>query len=559
LDLALVESVLVENGGIVKLKNEKIIMAMNSFGIKNFRNIDELKNIEFGDINIFIGPNSSGKSSLLKGLLMSSQVCKLEKSGGAIINAMLRNPDTAFGSFDGMNALSSHLVLSHRVQYNFSEFEVQFEYAFDDFGVASLFAFKIFDEKGNPIFGLNEKRVLQLSLDFFVNKTKSKLPGNLNISELNSLFGLEIRQTEQEIWRKIKSELNKGVEVMIVSHDLLQGIQMIQDYPEIMRTIFYNYKFATKIFGNQVKDCIGNDEWIEVLNESKVISFNGEFLESISKFIHSIITNVATKCHAFERNHVYLSPNRYFSYAGETRPVSALQISLAEDLRYFLKRNLDLRSSYEFYSKWLDLFEVPILKGHSNLEEDEYLFAFVRLLESNQNLQAGYGLNQLLPLILSSGLFNRSYSAEKGFIEFEGKTFENFKSQEEYDLERMDCGRSILVEEPEANLHPNFQSKLAEMICESCHLFGNTFYVETHSEYLIRKFQYLKAKGELKDLDIKIFNFRGKSDLSDYKFEFKEIQLKDDGSLSEQFYPGFFDEADSIAFQLYKLNNARFN
>ncbi len=534
-------------------------MALNSFGIKNFRNIDELKNIEFGDINIFIGPNSSGKSSLLKGLLMSSQVCKLEKSGGAIINSMLRNPDSAFGSFDGMNALSSHLVLSHRVQYNFSEFEVQFEYAFDDFGVASLFAFKIFDEKGNPIFGLNEKRVLQLSLDFFLDKTKSKLPGNLNISELNSLFGFEIRQTEEGIWRKIKSEFKRGVELMVEAVDLLKLLQMLQNDNILLCSVFNNEKFARKVFGNEVLDWIGKREWNNKLIESDLFGFSEEFHGVISKFVDSIIAVVANSCFAFNRNHVYLSPNRYFSYAGEMRPVSALQVSFAEDLRYFLKSDLDLHRSFEFFSKWLDFFEVPIIKGHANLGEDEYLFALVRLLESNQILRAGYGLNQLLPLILSSGLFNRNYDTKKGLTEFEGEWFEDYKSQEEYDLERIGCGRSILVEEPEANLHPNFQSKLAEMICDSCHLFGNTFYVETHSEYFIRKFQYLKAKGELKDLNIRIFNFKGKSDLSDHKFEFKEIQLKEDGSLSEQFYPGFFDEADNIAFQLYKLNNARFN
>jgi AAA15 family ATPase/GTPase len=525
-------------------------MALNSFGIKNFRNIDELTNIEFGDVNIFIGPNSSGKSSLLKGLLMSNQVCKME-SCNAVINRILRNPDADFGLFDGASKLSDRIVLSRRVL----NYEVQFEYALDSFGVASIFYFKIMDDNGELIFGINGNRVLQLNIDFFQNRISGVYPGRINISELNNIFKFDNYETEENVWEKIKLEFKTGVELRTQTYDLLETLQMIQNYGKALGSVFLGEEFTLKVFGNR----IDIEEWRKMIVEGELICFSNDFHVEISKFVSKIILSIGEECRNFDHNHIYLSPNRYFSYAGETRPVSAFRVSLAEDLRYFLNRNLDLNDSFKFYYKWLNLFELPILKGCSNLTDEEYLFELVRLLETNSIMPAGYGLTQLLPIILSSGLFNSTYSAKKSYYKFEGQDFTNSKSNAEYAQERLYRGRSILVEEPEANLHPNFQSKLAEMICESCHLFENTFYVETHSEYLIRKFQYLKAKGELKDLSIKIFNFKGKSDSTHQRFEWKEIKLNDDGSLSEQFYPGFFDEADNIAFQLYKLNNARFN
>ena len=56
----------------------------------------------------------------------------------------------------------------------------------------------------------------------------------------------------------------------------------------------------------------------------------------------------------------------------------------------------------------------------------------------------------------------------------------------------------LIIEEPEANLHPDLQSKLADILHLAVKEFPKkTFIIETHSEYLIRKLQYLTAKKEL--------------------------------------------------------------
>lgn len=116
----------------------------------------------------------------------------------------------------------------------------------------------------------------------------------------------------------------------------------------------------------------------------------------------------------------------------------------------------------------------------------------------------------------------------------------------------------FIVEEPEANLHPNFQSKLADILVLLLSR-GYKFIIETHSEYLIRKLQYLIAKQEAKPEDCVIYYFNADEHVSEKEPKVKQIEINEDGNLTEHFGPGFFDEAIRIQFELLKLNQERFN
>jgi predicted ATPase len=114
---------------------------------------------------------------------------------------------------------------------------------------------------------------------------------------------------------------------------------------------------------------------------------------------------------------------------------------------------------------------------------------------------------------------------------------------------------SILIEEPEISLHPNYQSKLADVFALANKRFGVSFIIETHSEYLVRKLQYLVAKKELVKDDILIYyieNFENQSELT-------KIEVKESGYLSQNFGPGFFDESDKIALELFLLKQHQSN
>ena len=112
----------------------------------------------------------------------------------------------------------------------------------------------------------------------------------------------------------------------------------------------------------------------------------------------------------------------------------------------------------------------------------------------------------------------------------------------------------LFLEEPEINLHPNWQSKLADFFLNVYETFGVQVIAETHSEYLIRRMQVFTAenvyKGQ-KTIDemneiFKVYYFPEEGLPYDMKF-------KENGHFERKFGPGFFDVAGSSFRSLMRI------
>lgn len=117
----------------------------------------------------------------------------------------------------------------------------------------------------------------------------------------------------------------------------------------------------------------------------------------------------------------------------------------------------------------------------------------------------------------------------------------------------------IIIEEPETNMHPALQSKLADIFIEAIRFFEVQLIIETHSEYLIRKLQYLTAKKEIDPELTQIYYFYHPDKVPPGEKQVVKIDINEDGSLSNDFGTGFFDEADKIAMSVWSLNQSRKN
>jgi predicted ATPase len=111
----------------------------------------------------------------------------------------------------------------------------------------------------------------------------------------------------------------------------------------------------------------------------------------------------------------------------------------------------------------------------------------------------------------------------------------------------------ILIEEPEANLHPAFQSLLAELFLETWKEFGIQFIVETHSEYIIRKSQLLYY--DYANPEDSLFTDLNKQDnpFAVYYFDKNgpyQMKYLDSGKFDKNFGEGFYDEASKNAMAL---------
>jgi predicted ATPase len=110
----------------------------------------------------------------------------------------------------------------------------------------------------------------------------------------------------------------------------------------------------------------------------------------------------------------------------------------------------------------------------------------------------------------------------------------------------------IVIEEPEQNLHPKMQSKLAELFYSLAKDWGCKFLIETHSEYLVRKSQVIVAEEGFADEE----NLKENNHFKVYYLPSDglvpyEMKYRIDGKFSNEFGPGFFDTASDLAFELF--------
>ncbi|QDO95306.1 AAA family ATPase [Formosa sediminum] len=113
----------------------------------------------------------------------------------------------------------------------------------------------------------------------------------------------------------------------------------------------------------------------------------------------------------------------------------------------------------------------------------------------------------------------------------------------------------LLFEEPESNLHPSLQSKLAELFCDAFLKFGCYFLIETHSEYLIRKIQYLIAsKKGIVSGNVAVYYLYDPNFIPEGEEQVYKLDIRNDGFMNNDFGEGFFDEASNLSLGLINLN-----
>lgn len=202
---------------------------------------------------------------------------------------------------------------------------------------------------------------------------------------------------------------------------------------------------------------------------------------------------------------------------------------LAQTVSLYLRNCGEAQHKLEsgFISKWMREFEVGAYLEIVDVYGEAYR---VNVIDSDGHnvplAHKGTGTIQLVTLLMRLA----SYDAEAG-------------------------KRIVVIEEPEQNMHPKLQSKLADLLYEVWkESNGNLqFVVETHSEYLVRRLQVIAAEKiksgvsvEEVNEDFKVYYFP--EDGTPYSMDFQR-----NGCFEESFGPGFFDEAGNSYRALFKL------
>lgn len=236
-------------------------------------------------------------------------------------------------------------------------------------------------------------------------------------------------------------------------------------------------------------------------------------------------------------------------------------------IEFFVRRSRGFTPN-SFINKWFNLLGI----GHKVQisPDEEGLGVTLRVFKDENDSKGmllanmGYGITQLIAILLRIETAIMDAPAQfklkrEDINEMSDDIYLSYKSDFHHEVsDYYPVPYSIAIEEPEVHLHPKFQSMLADMIVDAYENFNLHFIIETHSEYLIRKLQTLiggKAH-EISPDDVSLIYVYSpdKAKRPAGEPQVKHIEIKNDGTLTSGFGTGFFDEADSLALELMKLN-----
>lgn len=210
---------------------------------------------------------------------------------------------------------------------------------------------------------------------------------------------------------------------------------------------------------------------------------------------------------------------------------------IVKDLEELKNYVLDFPHSKLFYEKWCKRFfgknGIPVIKRLLNNSSHYTIEINGRHLTEN-----GSGYLRVLHLITKLTTF--------------------LSTPEEMQVHIMDSLLNqtfLILEEPETNLHPDFQCLLAEMFVDFTRNSKNILLIETHSEVFIRTVQSLCAEDQLDESRLMILNFGVKNNLG----KIKPILLNEKGELTDDFFSGFYDVNNKLKERLLSKSKKNLN
>ena len=525
---------------------------MEKITINNFRKIKNQWDINLSPVTFFVGTNNSGKSSVLKSLML------LDDYGNSIDHFILKfnkehsnnhKIDCFSSAINRYNADSGNYDISFCIENNNYLIDYTFtplESINDKFEKGKLKRLKFTLISDNSYLLINHLagNEYQLELDnFFINKNNSiddlfedntsylemKFNTEANLSEKSiQLFNFkgstndritlvnDINNLDNSL-KKLNVKIKEIQQNISKSNYILQPTFKLNDFDD-NRTLERILRRVLSIYFNEADKKTG---YINSKSEMQKVSF---MLESISDSLKLNVTHLTPN-----RN----SQSRLYVSGMKTNDI----YNIIED---YFESPIKMNSEADLFLKhWMEVFDIGIDYRITSMQG---LATIIEIKENNDlekrrkvwiNLvDKGFGAGQIFSILMQIAIaINKIKPAKTN--NSKNTKFEGNKSNQ-----------ILLIEEPEANLHPALQSKLADLFYQAALTFGLRFIIETHSEYIIRKSQLIHLQQVNKDNNI----------FSVYYFDKNgpyEMKYLNDGSFNIPFGEGFLDVVDDIALEIF--------
>lgn len=574
---------------------------MEAIELKNFRNFEHLEKMPIDGITMLVGPNNSGKSTIIKACrLLGENLYKIMSGNDA--NKSLDLGIYRFLPFDFSNicgnfkrALSTNakdktIELTATIGF----FEITIEVETDEVNscFADIKSVKVFDTIDECTWHttlaankLEFETTFTYSGKFLANLTRLKewrfihsqyfkilaVKHPSSSSKLNSIVieaAEEKHVTPDELRKKILADFSEKLDNF---HKIEQQYESFKDV------------FSMNMYGTMEPFAMYRDRKV-LLDGVHTEFIDGEFAENknapiITDYFHIKFDEDTEICNAFFKylhNTLKASwePNRivYVPAVDAALNSSYFRIDETSNTDYatgiinrFYKHNLTKK-------KWIkDTLKIFGIGVDFNIEQVNSDFLLVTITKLNGEIyplaDLGRGAIQLFLKSLHIAMvcpntdeyeFASTLGLDIKYPETEQDIFDKQykKGLERYNMFSAQTGKStgkklIIIEEPEQNLHPALQSKLIDWFI-SIKNHGVDVLVETHSEYLIRRSQVLVAEAKYKSeqeltekCPFKVYYLPETGKGMPY-----EMQYSTHGNFTRPFGDGFYDEADNLAMRL---------
>lgn len=528
---------------------------MEQIGFKNFRRFENFPAIDLAPITIFVGENNAGKSTVVKGILALSDFLnrwrgdfgflieergeskKLKKS----IIRTLKNQKFYFNT-----SYLAHIGTFKRALYNKSKNNtISF---FTKFGVQELTIEVLGDkEDDEAVSGIISK----ITVDY--NGFGIHIEYNLQEDIATIKFSPEYLKEEQMEYlpSKRKDAIRDFLES--IPHEYIITFNISDYFRRFSPDLLFALSASVEIAISATMEFEKTNKYIGSIMVQKLKPIDGVDDRTIcflKKYTKTVCQNPKDEKWIFRLPESQLLRNMSRIEYLYAHAVTQTVIYSAKDTNDYLSKTIHDFASLpktdedyrrEFIVHWMQEFNIGKNYEITSVGGEAHIVKITNNDDEPSVNLADKGMGSIQLMVL---LFRLAITLPKRPI-----------PQEETKrrmMVRTRMSRIIIIEEPEQNLHPMLQSKLADLLFRLNKDYGYRFIIETHSEYLIRKTQVI-VKDKFNDIDrplkdnpFKVYYFNSTSSDKPYY----EIVYQNDGNFSNDFGKGFFDEASNLAFEI---------
>lgn len=564
---------------------------LDQLTLENFRIFAGSNTFRFTNLNIYTGANNSGKSTIIKAIKLFSD--GLRRSDFPSLNLIAE--DTNLGGFENLiNRHSSKKRFKIGFCIKIAKIDELFSvfYTFmngkeenDQFRETALFAnVEVLNSKGKVFFGiyhaLNEEKHNMPSVKF---PSETGDPGLvyfcLNVSLLREYLPFisksdfttlltkldQIKGIDNNWWGEAFNENTYSV----IDYDIFT-LRLIDFLKDLAVDSYFNladYEDKNNLFF----DDHTSDDSKYIRESYRDFLFNVNFHGFLKEVIQPILTSIKSGLDLFRDDTIL----HIISDVSQDRLIRSNDTS---EYLQRLYRKIDDSETIEFIRESLAFFSIDgviEINSHLNFAFEVNLITNVATIhqknsaekiyidhqgkrlpipyqesmkdyESNPKINIadlGKGTSNIIKLILKVASILFKYRDEKNRIE----VLPTLQSQSSAFVTK----KTILIEEPEAFLHPSWQSKLVDFFVYCLKRDGVQFIIETHSVYLIQRLQFLVAKNEYNHEQATILYFNSNEE----KEKYYRINIRKDGILKESFGSGFYDEMANLTVDILNAQN----